>query len=44
MGVTRQMVSNYLHGKNSITRRRRIQICTITGLTEEQAFGTGKEA
>ena len=44
MGVTRQMVGNYLHGKNNITKRRRIQICAITGLTEEQAFGDGKEA
>lgn len=44
LGVSKQMVHNYLHGYSKIVPRRRRQICAITGLSEEQVFERWKEA
>ena len=39
MGVTKQTVSHYIQGICKVVPKRRTQICNITGLKMQQAFG-----
>lgn len=44
MGISKQQVSHYFRGLSQVKPWRKAQICEITGLTMEQAFGPRKEA